>query len=147
MCLEINGILSPFMLVDDTVQSVQQNVRSVASSLRGLPQDFNLITMEEFERLVIDFPTTGELFDLLDRNIPQENRVFEIQGLIPPINIDNFLEAREDISREVRLFRNDAPRNLLQSVTAFAQSLARTCLLYTSPSPRDRTRSRMPSSA
>ena len=27
------------------------------------------------------------------------------------------------------------------------QTLARTCLLYTSPSPRDRTRSRMPSSA
>ena len=26
-------------------------------------------------------------------------------------------------------------------------ALARTCLLYTSPSPRDRTRSRMPSSA
>ena len=28
-----------------------------------------------------------------------------------------------------------------------AQSLSRVCLLYTSPSPRDRTRSRMPSSA
>ena len=99
----ISGILSPFMLVDDTVQSVQQNVRSVASSLRGLPQDFNLITMQEFEQLVMDFPTTGELFDLLDRNIPQENRVFEIQGLIPPINIDNFLEAREDKQRSATL--------------------------------------------
>ena len=29
----------------------------------------------------------------------------------------------------------------------FVVDLARTCLLYTSPSPRDRTRSRMPSSA
>ena len=28
-----------------------------------------------------------------------------------------------------------------------AEALAETCLLYTSPSPRDRTRSRMPSSA
>ena len=28
-----------------------------------------------------------------------------------------------------------------------ARALVRTCLLYTSPSPRDRTRSRMPSSA
>ena len=27
------------------------------------------------------------------------------------------------------------------------ETVARTCLLYTSPSPRDRTRSRMPSSA
>ena len=31
--------------------------------------------------------------------------------------------------------------------TAIAEGLARNCLLYTSPSPRDRTRSRMPSSA
>ena len=30
---------------------------------------------------------------------------------------------------------------------AFMQSLSEPCLLYTSPSPRDRTRSRMPSSA
>ena len=29
----------------------------------------------------------------------------------------------------------------------FRERLARACLLYTSPSPRDRTRSRMPSSA
>ena len=31
--------------------------------------------------------------------------------------------------------------------TTFDLSVLRTCLLYTSPSPRDRTRSRMPSSA
>ena len=33
------------------------------------------------------------------------------------------------------------------SLTAGISSTADTCLLYTSPSPRDRTRSRMPSSA
>jgi len=32
-------------------------------------------------------------------------------------------------------------------VTRIAAELAYLCLLYTSPSPRDRTRSRMPSSA
>ena len=35
---------------------------------------------------------------------------------------------------------DDTPRN-------FGRVAATTCLLYTSPSPRDRTRSRMPSSA
>ena len=35
----------------------------------------------------------------------------------------------------------------LTVVDRSATSLARLCLLYTSPSPRDRTRSRMPSSA
>ena len=33
------------------------------------------------------------------------------------------------------------------AVVAYAQAADGTCLLYTSPSPRDRTRSRMPSSA
>ena len=33
------------------------------------------------------------------------------------------------------------------TVRIIARNTARTCLLYTSPSPRDRTRSRMPSSA
>ena len=34
-----------------------------------------------------------------------------------------------------------------QGLEILAQARAETCLLYTSPSPRDRTRSRMPSSA
>ena len=34
-----------------------------------------------------------------------------------------------------------------QIVKDYQQSEGDTCLLYTSPSPRDRTRSRMPSSA
>ena len=38
-----------------------------------------------------------------------------------------------------------AEREALQSQLAEAES--KVCLLYTSPSPRDRTRSRMPSSA
>ena len=39
-----------------------------------------------------------------------------------------------------------APPRVLQSFT-WAGAVANDCLLYTSPSPRDRTRSRMPSSA
>ena len=34
-----------------------------------------------------------------------------------------------------------------KNAEATAKTLAQSCLLYTSPSPRDRTRSRMPSSA
>ena len=41
----------------------------------------------------------------------------------------------------------EAGLDLLVSVTEAAYSRDKACLLYTSPSPRDRTRSRMPSSA
>ena len=48
----------------------------------------------------------------------------------------------------VRLFVDGVPVASVQSdALTGAYSIAYLCLLYTSPSPRDRTRSRMPSSA
>ena len=38
-------------------------------------------------------------------------------------------------------------RKILEACVSYFAVYAETCLLYTSPSPRDRTRSRMPSSA
>ena len=54
-----------------------------------------------------------------------------------------------DSPKEGRVLRNDRPDmgTLLGIDTANTVVLAIICLLYTSPSPRDRTRSRMPSSA
>ena len=46
---------------------------------------------------------------------------------------------------EDNLSLSPAAKQLAQAPTAVTQAM--TCLLYTSPSPRDRTRSRMPSSA
>ena len=43
--------------------------------------------------------------------------------------------------------RDDAEKLLKGNRSVLGKVLAITCLLYTSPSPRDRTRSRMPSSA
>ena len=43
--------------------------------------------------------------------------------------------------------KNKFPPKLWDEILTHLKSLEKTCLLYTSPSPRDRTRSRMPSSA
>ena len=55
----------------------------------------------------------------------------------------------EVISEETAdpIFRGFGPSILAQQTRGRLQRLALPCLLYTSPSPRDRTRSRMPSSA
>ena len=47
-------------------------------------------------------------------------------------------EASDSLAAENRLLKEEIQR---------AQQVENSCLLYTSPSPRDRTRSRMPSSA
>ena len=71
------------------------------------------------------------------------------QGAIEPSKVD----LPEGQSRPYYLLRN-APEQKIQNLSTVAwqkrtlhavQSV--TCLLYTYPSPRDRTRSRMPSSA
>ena len=49
------------------------------------------------------------------------------------------------ISDEIYEYINFTGKHV--SIGSFPQVADRTCLLYTSPSPRDRTRSRMPSSA
>ena len=51
---------------------------------------------------------------------------------------------RVDKGIEIYVFENPQQDSLSVKIT---NSLDQTCLLYTSPSPRDRTRSRMPSSA
>ena len=67
------------------------------------------------------------------------------------------VESTEDNRRKYRemLFRSPAMAEAIGGVILFDETLRQkakdgsylSCLLYTSPSPRDRTRSRMPSSA
>ena len=49
------------------------------------------------------------------------------------------------IDPDIRVIRNDELR--IEEIDALHPARIILCLLYTSPSPRDRTRSRMPSSA
>ena len=51
------------------------------------------------------------------------------------------LHASDDLKAKLLALQANAAE------TPGAKSIAMPCLLYTSPSPRDRTRSRMPSSA
>ena len=56
--------------------------------------------------------------------------------------------ARTPIGKAYRgAFNNTSPVTLASHAIKHAVDRAKVCLLYTSPSPRDRTRSRMPSSA
>ena len=66
------------------------------------------------------------------------------------VKIDTILHATEDIDKILRCFLEnfnlEQEKFNVQNLTGHFNNPI-TCLLYTSPSPRDRTRSRMPSSA
>ena len=75
----------------------------------------------------------------------------ELAELVDAANIDRS-KAKNEKAMETEAYAPEAPAEPIQTVgEAFVKSAAyenyKTCLLYTSPSPRDRTRSRMPSSA
>ena len=63
--------------------------------------------------------------------------------------VDNILALRGDPPKAGDPGPGDFPHaiDLVRFIKAFNESGGHPCLLYTSPSPRDRTRSRMPSSA
>ena len=61
-------------------------------------------------------------------------------------NDDRGNRRRDDRRREDNP-RNSGDDGLRESRVIDINRVAKVCLLYTSPSPRDRTRSRMPSSA
>ena len=73
-----------------------------------------------------------------------------IEKLIPNW-VDLYTEALEDNFRhyKVNMLTNNSARytGSREDLSAYAEEQLEACLLYTSPSPRDRTRSRMPSSA
>ena len=70
------------------------------------------------------------------------------------IETEEELAQVEQLSLDYKLLASDSPRTLLNTLIAESPfnmdgyaRLASLCLLYTSPSPRDRQKSRMPSSA
>ena len=59
-----------------------------------------------------------------------------------------FYNYKKFLNKDFLLFRLDFVKNYGAAFNIFSGSrVFLSCLLYTSPSPRDRTRSRMPSSA
>ena len=61
--------------------------------------------------------------------------------------LDQNLEIRNKVESMVKEKLTEGTEVSSNSMKALNSNPANTCLLYTSPSPRDRTRSRMPSSA
>ena len=89
-------------------------------------------------------------------NTPYSLRLANLMQLKHPMSVDVYLEKTCGKAKLIvaRLLGGRAYWSyLVDELTAFAKAndiklaLLPGCLLYTSPSPRDRTRSRMPSSA
>ena len=86
-------------------------------------------------------PETGHGFIQLMKELPQERLNIAVQGVAQ-------MEAALELTVEYCKERKAFGQSILEfQNTQFELAECKTCLLYTSPSPRDATLSRMPSSA
>ena len=99
-----------------------------------------------------DLSKIGEvLWDFLTDEAPEQQDAEAAK--LAPTEVDENAQAAEELEllRESLLAIHEAgvdnvsSEDLQQAIEQMSQSM--TCLLYTSPSPRDRQKSRMPSSA
>ena len=66
---------------------------------------------------------------------------------IPDMKINHLINGQSVAGSDYFETVNPATQEVLAEVASGGEAEVNACLLYTSPSPRDRTRSRMPSSA
>ena len=142
----------------DNIQTTLDNILSCVTDLKQsratqtLLRDF--LRMSDGEVLNEDWidDLTDELEEVVDDDHVEDNNRLDFafhSGTHQYIHSSNSWQKVNNTSNIVFEFpsgRTENTNNAILSMDRYEDNLV-TCLLYTSPSPRDRTRSRMPSSA
>ena len=113
----------------------------------------NTLTKTSMPINTIFYKSKQELFNLLEKHVIEWNPEFIIIG--NPLNMD---QTESEMSKLAEKFSNQLSKKFNLAVELVDERLStfeakefakdgNLCLLYTSPSPRDKRQSRMPSSA
>ena len=123
--------------INDLATVTAANVSVVGSSLSRFADDANLLAQDRARAL----QSLSNQLDRSDRQLMEDLIVMKNIGALKPFSeLEGLLEDSRTIHTDERREYSDA---LLNEILNNYQ----TCLLYTSPSPRDQRGSRMPSSA
>ena len=123
------------MCIRDSLETVAQQIGGVYINKIASNQD-DFVSLEP-----VPYEKQKQAFELL------KNEVFSNGAMsYDPKILANLIFERDSDSYYANFGDNNDP-DFHEIVLASQSNILRNCLLYTSPSPRDRTRSRMPSSA
>ena len=119
----------------------------LANAIRIVPEFQRLVVFRLGRLLGVKGPGLILLIPIVDKGVKVDLREFYLE--IP--RQDSITKDNAPIAIDFITFYKviDPSMSVVQvgNFAGAAQALASTCLLYTSPSPRDRQKSRMPSSA
>ena len=131
--------------MNNRIQLIFDRLEQAKTEIKDMGQELEDIS-EGSEFSPEKIKIINQRLDLLNR-LTKKHRVQTDLELI--VLRTTFAEKLESISTSDETLNslNAEIERAKQNLTKEASSLSKICLLYTSPSPRDRTRSRMPSSA
>ena len=129
---------------------------AVLGNVIGKPYAFYLTELRGFEDDL--FAQKEQVSDPIRRFMGgAQKQIYEDASLYLRSQEPNFAYVEGDEARQIRVILDDPAayqgnrmtqvKSLVDALRARVVGQVDVCLLYTSPSPRDRTRSRMPSSA
>ena len=131
----LKGAINIEYLVNETENTPLRMVRVIVS---GLDSDQNLLVTKKLaEKLIKDSLAKRPKFVQVESKLKK----IEIELQVLKTTLNMIIKSKPVEFRRNYWF---LPKKIEETIS---ESMRKTCLLYTSPSPRDRTRSRMPSSA
>ena len=140
---------SSFVLSPDDIQGYA-NFENRRSELQVIPVECSICSTQYREHIVTSLrPFTGfTMYYSKDENItfgePSQENIYAELGEASDI-FCNFFRFEEGLWNRHKMLKHNTTSDVRDIKELFRKP--QTCLLYTSPSPRDRQRSRMPSSA
>ena len=144
-------VLGEQLGIEVYTDSQEQDPRNICKQAvqRATAEGFDVVLVDTAGRLHIDRELMQELRDLKALLSPQEV-LFVADAMTgrDAVTVADQFNKDLDVSGVVLTkLDGDARGGAALSIKAVTNRPIKFCLLYTSPSPRDRTRSRMPSSA
>ena len=147
----IKVLFAALLLVSVSIMAISSNPlrHNNSNEMWFLPGDPNLVAFEKLQDL---FGSSEYLIVGISAR-EKDQDIFEAVTLTMIDEISTMLEDHEIVEqvRSVSKYQRTYDKNGMVAtddlIEDFEDLSSNPCLLYTSPSPRDRTRSRMPSSA
>ena len=144
--------LLPFMDAEKESQGARSNGKIVMATVKGDVHDIGknivgvVLQCNGYE--VIDLGVMVPADKIIETAIEESADIIGLSGLITPSleEMSHFAKEMQRRNLKLPILIGGATTSKMHTAVKIAPHYKH-CLLYTSPSPRDRTRSRMPSSA
>ena len=128
---------------------LENKLESILQNIRELPKGDQIAFNNQFKKYVNVLGFRNPLRSPLPLQVNAYASAFEEKEEVVPFTLSTWTKLNQEFANQVKDWLDSQGWEDLALTRSYESAVGfiNDCLLYTSPSPRDRTRSRMPSSA